>query len=279
MSLYLGNTKITPMLPNNRPWWGVAKNPELLYSCTYTFGYNLTNININSTTTAAVTLLSPPNSPYSTASAANAIIDRWGNVDNGHNGESFNFLKYDYFVLADYLIDVQYTTTEGTMSSAHPLKYTQTSIMPAYRYFTFTNGVAVPGNGSGGNNNLATTYYGTSRLWYRKADNSTTAAAASYGFYLTPAAFTLSTSKITSEIQYINFRTPTLYFRINGSYMTTASFSQVSVTNTTFKMRQRLYRSERIDNYYEELVNRQAYMYINNGFPAEDNTSNDTFIS
>lgn len=271
MGLYLGDTKIALLLPNRRPWWGVAQNPELLYEsnfqCALDPGTNYSS-KTPSSSQQSVNFLNPP---YGSATTT-ATIDRWG--IGYHDGTALDFKLYEYYVLADYLIDVAYISSinEATWGKTHTVKYVQTSIMPIYRNYTVSGQNVLYGNLN--NNTLTVGYYGTSRLWYRTAANALSSASTTYGFYLTPAAISLSGTNINNPVEYVNFRTPTLYFRSSSTYHNLTAFieegvPQVDAENTIFKMRQRLYRAEKTENYYETLVNRQAYIFNNSAFPIE----------
>ena len=263
MSLYLGDKKIVALTPNFRPWLGIMKNPQLLYTLNYECPLSDTNYPTKTPSSSQQSVTFPA-TVYSASAAANVIVDRWGK--DYHGGEPLDFMNYEYYVLADYLIDVKYTVDEATIALTHAVKYTQTSIMPVYRNYIISNNVVT--EGPSGTNTLTVTYYGTSRLWYRNASNVLNSASTTYGFYLTPVTFALSSTNITAPINFISFRTPTLYFRSNNSYHNLNAFDDLDIDNTMFKMRQKLYKAERTENYYEVLNNRQAYIFNNNDFPV-----------
>ena len=272
MALYLGDKLLAPMVPNNRPWWSLAKNPKFLYESNYQCSL------ASGTDYATRTPSSTQQSVYFTnpsygSAAQTAIIDRWG--EGYHNGTALDFQTYDYYVLADYLIDIAYIdgVNEATWGRNHALKYTCTSILLCYRSYSINGETAIYGNPN--NNTLTASYFTPGyRVWYRNASNVFTSVASTYGFYITPGTIVLSQTNITKPVSFISFRTPYLYFRSGSSYHDQTAFidngiRQVDENNTTFKMRQRLYQAEKSFILMEEAINRQAYIYNNNDFPTE----------
>lgn len=278
MSLYLGSNLISFTKPNNRTWWAVGQNPKFLYETTYQCSLSDTDYPSKTPSSTQQNVLFPATS-YTNSASANVIFDRWGNGFN--NGSALDLINYDYYVLADYLIDVAYVSgvDEATWGRTHTIKYTQTSIMPIYKNYVISGQNVLEGDV--GATSLTVGYYGTYRLWYRTAKNALASVTTSYGFYLTPAVFSLSgVATDLSTVSYINFRTPTLYFRSNNTYHNLTAFidssnnnaSWIDANDTIFKCRQRLYQTDKLsDSYYHTLINRQAKIYnsVNNSFPTE----------
>ena len=266
MALYLGSTPVSMVIPNTRPWWSYGTNPKFLYEANYQCTLADTDYSTLTPSTSAQSLKFPATT-YTASANTNVVFDRYGS--GYHNGEALDFLQYDYYVLADYLIHVAYTGTESTMGATHTVKDTYTAIIYPYRNFTVSNSVVT--NGISTNNTITIGYTGIGRLWYRNASNAIVAyGSQAYGFYFTPSVFTLSASNRTVPINYLNFRTPTLSMRANNTYHILASFNSVDATNTIIKIRQRLYRTDKADNCWETLINRQADIYnANDTFPTE----------
>lgn len=277
MSLYLGNDKVVAMHPNTRAWWGIGQNPKLLYEANFECSLaNGTNYASKTPSSTQQSVNFNGVSPYSNTASTTITFDQYGVGTNQHNGEAFNFQTNEYYVLADYLINIKYINeiNEKTWDVVpHALKYTYTAIMPAYRNYGIntTQDIATYNTA-----NFAFTYYGIARVWYRNTSKALASVSTTYGFYITPAVPTLGSSNT-----FINFRTPTLYFRSSDSYHKLAAFidtsnnnaPQIDTAKTIFKTRQRLYKAEKTENYYETIINRQAYIFNNADNNLEDPNS------
>ena len=126
MALYLGETLITPTIIENNDtteWWS-GKNAELLYTTNYNCKLSQTDFSTKvsgiTSETAAIAVTLPDGN--------NVIYDSWGVGKN--NGEALNFGENNYFVVADGLVDIHYTTEESSVKNPHALKYTITSLIP-----------------------------------------------------------------------------------------------------------------------------------------------------
>ena len=281
MALYLGNQQITTINSEFRSWWALGKNPKLLYEAT--FEANLLNDTDYNTMTpsnnqqgAKYLIANKPFADYNSAPATFITYDRWG--EGYHNGERLDFAKNDYFILTDILIKVaytQYNNADIPSGTPHVLGYTGSYIYGPYTAYSI-NSTNTGANLGTNTANILLTNQGTYRIWYITNQNKLASAAATYGLYGGLVAPTFSTTpKRNDSTAYMNFRTPYFYFRNNSTYHASAAFDYIDIANSWIKVRQKLYKTELISKgYFNELINRQAYLYNH----IDDTSENNHFI-
>lgn len=269
MALYIGDQKVCPFSNQAASWFG-GHDAELLYTVTaiYSLDSFLNWDTYSAAPQTSANLVYAPTT-YSSASAANVIFDRYG--DGYHNGEILDFSKYNYFYLNECVVDAVYTQQENTISAGHSLASAR--IYGAYLSkgpsCNTSTGVILPDNTNPGITQ-AFTVFDSVRQVYRSYQNQLLLYNDNaYGFILANASPTFpNTASITCS--YVNFRTPTLRMRTAATtktYLSTTAFNLLDATNTKFKIKNQLFRTNKNNIVVNEMAN-FVYMLQNKNVPT-----------
>ena len=263
MSIYLGSTKVMAQPVDVSAWWG-GKNPVLLHEANYNCTLNQTSdwptyFEAGGSTTSRTIKFAP--TTVTTEAHANVIYDRY-------TGDTLNFEKYDYFVLIDAILNVEYDVeNEATMGITHTINTVRTSLFPFFKNIAISaNTVKFPGVdgfiGTSTSSHLSWTYTLT-----RNASNNLVLQSGAYGFQFTGIAPAINTTTAWTSTQ-IDFKTPTLIVRNNNSYLTNASFVLIDGDASIIKIRQRLYQVSK-QNLPNAVYTRIGQMILTGNFPTE----------
>ena len=275
MSLYLGDTLITPTFGNNYSPLLVGPNAKFLYEARYSTTLDQTTYSDSYNTLIAGNTNCPlycPPTTYTpaTANTANRTFDRWGNSADYHNGTTLDFAKYNYFVLLDNIVLFSYNVDSTTMGIVHVEKQFNTAICWLNDYIKVASNAPYPPSAS--SIPYGTTYlFNVYATFTRNASNVISQAnQGSYGVCLQNVAPTLGTYTSASKTYpFINFRIPSLVARSHASsYMVPGAWQYLNAAQTTLESRQRLYRVDR-PGPMENIQNRFYDMYIDEDFPNE----------
>lgn len=239
-------------------WWGGIE-PELIGETLWS----------KSPTAAANWPITPSTSAqnltwrtnYTTTASANATIDRIG---KGYHGvtEDLAFGTYNFIVLNDAYVHIEYTVDEATMGKAHITHQGASDIFHFGMRPKTTNGQIIRPSATVTSTAATASILASQSLYRNESNVLSITNAATYGIGIT----TQLPSKSTN---YFDIKTPTFTIRANSKQMAVDAYSYIDWSKTTINYQCRIYRVPAEYGLLTQLFDRNLDMILDEAFQPD----------